>query len=232
MNCFEFRRYCLSDPATQTAEFLSHKRDCPHCAEFAASVSLMDKRLVDALRVEVPENLASRIILRQSIMRDQSRQKRKRLLALAASVLIALGLGTVLLFPKGTPGPGPALFAHLNTESELLSAREDVSRARLVEVLDTAGVVLTGDLGVVTHASPCPLSQHGGAHLVVAGTKGSVMVLLLRGENVAGPTVIHDGRREGLIVPTETGSLALIGEQGEQLPELAARLRGALSWRL
>ena len=92
MNCFEFRRYCLSDPATQTAEFLSHKRDCPHCTEFAASVSLMDKGLADALRVEVPGNLASRIILRQSIMRDQTRQKRKWLLALAASVLIALGL--------------------------------------------------------------------------------------------------------------------------------------------
>ena len=87
MNCLEFRRRCLAEPGNQDSEFVRHKRECAACAEFAVSMHDIDRTLVEALRVDVPENLASRIILRQSLQNGQVTGRHKlRRYAIAASL--------------------------------------------------------------------------------------------------------------------------------------------------
>lgn len=131
---------------------------------------------------------------------------------------------------------GPSLdqrvLAHIELERELLSTREKVSRAKLLSVLKSVGAELKGDLANVQHASLCPLSEHGGAHLVFDGRKGPVIVLLLPKEFVAAPTAIQREKMAGLVLPTTNGSMALVSEHGESLQEIAQRMRGAVTWRL
>ena len=65
MNCLEFRRTALSEPGNRTQDYLSHRGECDDCARYADSVGVLDKKIADALRVPVPEDLANRIKLRQ-----------------------------------------------------------------------------------------------------------------------------------------------------------------------
>lgn len=232
MNCLEFRRHCLADPASQEAEFVTHRRNCPRCSEFTAGVTQLDRKITEALQVDVPDNLGSRIVLRQSLYRDQQHQKRRRMYALAASLIVAVGLTAALVLTHRGPSLDQRVLAHIELERELLSTRGEVTHAKLVSVLNSAGAELMGDLGNVQHASLCPLSQHGGAHLVVDGRKGPVIVLLLPKEFVAAPTAIQIEEMAGLVLPTGNGSMALVSEHGESLQEIAQRMRNAVTWRL
>lgn len=234
MNCLDFRRHCLADPASQEVGFVQHRRECLRCAEFAAGVTQVDKKIIEALRVDVPENMVSRIVLRQSLHRDQQhqRRRRRRMYALVASVLVAIGLTAALVLTTGGPSLEQRVLAHIELERELLSTREDVPRAKLVSVLSTVGAELKGDLGDVQHASLCPLSENGGAHLVFDGRKGPVIVMLLPKEFVSAPTAIQSNKVAGLVLPTSNGSMTIVGERGEPLQEIAQRMRDAVTWRL
>ncbi|MFQ5935656.1 MAG: DUF3379 family protein [Acidiferrobacterales bacterium] len=233
MNCLEFRRHCLADPASQDGELLRHRRDCPRCAEFAASIAQLDKKFVEALRIDVPDNLVSRIILRQSIYLDESRQRhRRRMYALAASLFVAIGLTIGVLVVNRTPPLDRQVIAHVELERALLLTRQEVSRPMLVQVLDTVGAELKGSLGPVRHVSLCHLSKHGGAHIVFDGKKGPVIALLLPKQFITGPTMFRSDKFGGMILPTNNGSMALVGAHGEQLQEVAHRMRTAITWRL
>jgi hypothetical protein len=233
MNCLEFRRLCLAEPASQDTGFMQHKRDCVGCAAFAGDVTQFDKELVTALRVDAPDNLASRIILRQSLDRGAiSTRQRRGIYALVAGLLLAVGITAGMFLATRTPSPDRRVLAHIEMERELLSTRQDVSRAQLVQVLDKAGAALKGNLGPVRHASLCPLSKNGAVHLVFNGSKGLIIVLLLPREFVSEPVPIHSKKLEGMILPTRNGSMALVGQHGEQLQQIAQKIRQAVSWRL
>ncbi len=233
MNCLEFRRLCLAEPATQDSEFIQHKRECVPCAAFASDVNQLDKKLVAALRIDVPDNLASRIILRQSLHGSAASERQRRgLYALVAGVLLAVGLIAGVFLATRPASPDRRVLAHIEMERELLSTGWDVGQTELARVLDKAGVELKGNPGRVRHASLCRLSKNGGVHLVFDGSKGPVIVLLLPREFISKPIAIHSEKLEGMILPTRNGSMALVGQHGEQLQQIAQKIRQAVSWRL
>ena len=233
MNCLEFRRRCLAEPGNQDSEFVRHKNECAACAEFAVGMRHIDGTLVEALRVDVPENLASRIILRQSLQKSEVPSKYKpRRYAIAASLLLTLGLAGGLHTIISTAPFHRAVMAHLDGEWDLLVQRQDVSDQKLMSVLDTVGGELKGDIGKIRHASLCDFSEYGGAHLVLEGRKGPVVVLLLPEKHIAGSKVMSGDRSEGILVSTNNGSMAIVGDKDEALHGVERQVRAALVWRL
>ncbi len=235
MNCLEFRRLCLAEPATQDKAFIRHKRECVRCAAFARDVNQLESKLVAALHVEVPDNLASRIILRQSLHGDATSEGQRRgVYTLVAGVLLTVALIAGILLATRAPSPSPdqRVLAHIEMERDLLSTEWDVGQPELARVLDKAGVELKGNPGRVRHASLCPLSKNGGVHLVFDGTRGPVIVLLMPKEFISKPVAVHSEKLEGVILPTRNGSMALVGQHGEHLQQIAQKIRQAVSWRL
>ncbi len=230
MNCLEFRRHCLSEPGSQDHEFLRHKHECSRCADYAVGVGQLDRKLAEALDVKVPDNLASRIILRQSIEGDRTRKRRKlRLYALAASLLFAIGLGTGLVVRTWTEPYDRMVLTHIDTEKDYLLTRQEAPDAKLV--LQTVGVELKGELANLRHASLCRLTKEPGAHLVFDGQKGPVIVLVLPKESIADHIPIRSDRFAGIVVPTSNGGMAIVGEHGEDLYDIERTLRSNLTWR-
>ncbi|MEE9159504.1 MAG: DUF3379 family protein [Gammaproteobacteria bacterium] len=234
MNCLEFRRRCLAEPGNQDSEFVRHTSECAACTDFAEHMRQVDKTLVEALRVDVPENLASRIILRQSLQKSQVPSKhRPRRYAIAASLLLTLGLaGGLYTVISTTPFHRASIMAHLDGEWDSLIQRQSVSDQKLMSVLDSVGGELKGNLGTVRHASLCDFSEYGGAHLVLEGRKGPVVVLLLREKHIAGPKAISGDRSEGILVSTNNGSMAIVGDKDEALHGVERQVRATLVWRL
>lgn len=74
------------------------------------------------------------------------------------------------------------------------------------------------------------LSKNGGVHLVFDGGKGPVIVLLLPREFISKPIAVRSEKVQGVILPTRNGSMALVGQNGEQLQQIAQKIRQAVSW--
>ena len=214
---------------------MQHKRDCMRCAAFASDVNQLDKKLVTALRIDVPDNLASRIVLRQSLHGDVASERQRRgVYALVAGMLLTVGLIAGVFLAKRAPLPPPdrRVLAHIEMERDLLLTEWDVGQTELARVLDKAGVELKGNPGRVRHASLCALSKNGGVHLVFDGNKGPVIVLLMPKEFISKQIAIHSEKLEGVILPTRNGSMALVGQHGERLQPIVQKIREAVSWRL
>ena len=94
MNCLEFRRILLTDPGTRDPAFVEHKRSCADCADAVGRSAQFEQRLREAVRIEAPENLASRILLKHSFASPVSKPwwRNTAAVALAASLLLVVGL--------------------------------------------------------------------------------------------------------------------------------------------
>lgn len=224
MNCFEFRRQLTIDPRSQDADLLQHKRECPACAGFAAQQVRFEERLAEALHVGVPTELRARLVLRQSL--HQSR--RIRTLAIATTVLLTVALAGGWWLRPLSPSLDQTVIAHIEEERDLLTLRDRVPEAKVAQLLQAIGMPLQGHVGEIRHAGICVIGKHQGGHLILAGTKGPVTVLLLPGESVARRKSFEGGGFQGILVPTGYGGMAIVGEPGEGLDTVAHRLQIAL----
>ena len=93
MDDLQFRRSLYADPKSTDADILKAIQEDPSKQAFANDLDLFEQSLKSALDVEVPDDLANKLILRQT-MADHTKQKKKYRvqLALAASVVFAVGI--------------------------------------------------------------------------------------------------------------------------------------------
>ena len=224
MNCFEFRHHLTVDPYSQDAELLQHKRECPACAAFAVQQGKFEQRLSAALNVEVPTELHARLVLQQSL--HQSRRIRAQ--AIAAMILLTVALAGGWWWLPYSPSLIQTVIAHIEEERDLLSSHDQVSDSQVAQLSQAIGMPLQGDIGVIRHAGICAIGKHHGGHLVLAGVKGLVTVLLMPGETISRRKSFEGGGFQGILLPTGYGGMAVVGQPGEALDIVAHRIQTAL----
>jgi hypothetical protein len=226
MNCLGFRRALTLLPASQDAEVLSHRRACADCDAFARRQSAFERTLAEAVKVEVPEGLASRALLVHRVSLEGAKRVRRRRVGLAA---FTAGLGLAGGWLALRPQPlDRAVLAHIEKEPSHLADRRLLSPAQVNQALAPIGMTVSAEMGPVHYAGTCRIRRSLGAHLVLPGKKGPVTVLVMPGEPVDGCRPVRDGRFVGIILSAGGGSLAIVGEPGEALDWIESRLRRAV----
>ena len=224
MNCLEFRYRLSTNPRDRSADLLAHREACPACAAFAADTARCEVDLAEAARLPVPTTLAARLVLNQTIHHT----RRRRMLASAALALAALGVAAGAWWTWHPVTLEEAVVAHVLEERELLAATGPASPAEVAGVLRAAGLAPRAEIGEVRYAGVCRIGRHTSGHLVLPGRRGPVTVLLLPQEPVAAARRLERDGFQGMIVPTGRGSMAILGEPGEELAPVERRLRRAL----
>jgi len=199
------------------------EHDRPADAEF-------ERRLGQAMRVEVPPGLDGRILFRHALY--QRRGARRWYLSLAVAASLALAVVVVTHTPRqpGDGAPGE-LIAHIQQEAEALASNAEVSPAELEATLAVLGLALEDSVGRVTYAMVCEFRRALGAHLVVTGRRGPVTLFIMPAERVAAPRRFDHPQYAGIIIRHARGSAAIIGRHDEALEPVARRLERALRWR-
>ena len=88
-------------------------------------------------------------------------------------------------------------------------------------------------VGTVSYVKLCPFRGTMVAHFVVQGSAGPVTVLLLPNEEVSEPVIVDEEGFTGTIVSLETGgSIAVVGNQEEQIEDIKNRVAAAVKGRL
>lgn len=238
MNCLEFRRLCLTEPRTDASAFVAHRRDCEECRRFSAGIDGVDAKVLDALQVPVPENLNTRIKLRQ-ILGDEHQRRGARpwQWALAASVLLTVTLGGVFAYQLRAANAyitqmQAAAVEHVGSYHDHVMLASGSPEQQFQQVLGTFGGRVAGQIGPIARAFVCAMNNQPIAHAELTGGHGIVTVLYVAGPRVAQETEFARDRYTGVLMPAGRGNLVVLGAAGEDLGDLVRTLKTAISWRI
>jgi anti-sigma factor RsiW len=229
MNCLEFQRRLNADPHRLGQEAEAHAEDCPACARRLARQMRLEAELAQALLIAPPEGLADRVLLSARLGR---RRERTRLFAVAAGLLVAVGIGLSLPTDPpvwGTENLPRAGIAHVLSEPQFLAVREAASRDSVATQFLRVGARLAGELPAV-HAAPCEVPGGNGAHIVLETPHGRVTVLLMPNREVRGE---RGERGQGLIAVVHSarrGCYVLVAPNQAALDHARAMLEKSLVW--
>jgi len=228
MNCLEFRRQLGVDPHFAGAEFVRHRQECARCAEAGGRALEFEAALRRALSVEASPQLAESILFAQATQQRQRRHaylRRGGLLALAATLVLAVGVGMRV---EANPLPAQAV-AHLRGEPEALVLTAPLPAQSIREAFAKRGIALVHTVpGDVVYAACCPMGKHLTVHMVVASQGDPVTVIYLVGDRVPQDGDFeHDGWH-GRSVPLEHGTLILLAHDSGQFDRIVGEWRSAL----
>jgi hypothetical protein len=219
VNCETARLAIGAAPRSSAAELAEHLAGCPACLRFREEMLALEGNIERAM--QRPPDVARPA--------PRARVAHWRPLALAASVLLACAavLGVWLLRPTDTLAHD--LVAHVQAEPQSWLAAQKVTAAGISDALAGAGVVLDLASDQVTYAQSCWFHGHYVPHLVMQTAQGPVTVLILRHESVPAARTFHTAGLNGIIVPADSGSIAVLA-RGGNVELLARQMQQDVRW--
>ena len=221
MNCFEFRRLVLADPRARTPEQERHLAECAACSSLARDMERFEARIHDAVHVPVPEALAERVLLRQKI-----RVPALQAWALAASLIVALGVG---IYFYGAPvsedqrvltaaalsasHPAVTAIAHvLDEEPRMLEENRGVDPVVMRAAFMRLGLNVPAKGTTVLYFDKCPMTGGKGDHVVLRTPLGQVTLILVPEQPFASRVVVADRDKTAVASPARAGGYILIAD--------------------
>lgn len=234
MNCLQFRRQLMEDPYSYDEEIQEHESACSQCATFARELRADEVMLRQALQdVPVPPELSESIQLAISF-EQRGRARRRIWYASAASILMLIVISMASLvntsYERDQMALAQSVVHHIEDEAHHLRESGPVQAARVKYVFQRFGASLKRDIGPVNFAAECLMRHQNGVHLVISGEMGPITVFFMPGEHLQSSAVVQSDRFSGEIRPTPWGSVAVVGERGEQLAGITRRMVDAVDW--
>ena len=237
IDCAHYRRAILANPRDADPDLARHVKDCADCTAFTARLMRFEGKLERALRVEARDGADP---LRgagvATITRPRRRPVSRGWLAMAASVLVGLGLAGGLWLSAPHSSLAADVVAHMAGEPDAW-ARTDVPvpAPDLELALRNAHMRLRPDAGMVSYAQSCLFRGHHVPHLVVQTDMGPVTVMVLVHESVSKPKPFEEEGYRGVLLPVQGhGSIAVLAKDQSgpltSVEAVAARVRSAIEW--
>jgi hypothetical protein len=225
--CLDFRRAKLADPRRLSIEAEEHLIGCPVCQAFARRVNEGERRLARALEVPVPDGLSERILLG---VRNQRQLPSYRLWALAATVVMTIGVGYTQWFGTTHDYAEEAL-AHVVYEPEVMHVSATLPDERLATVLQQFGAEMREPIGVLRVVKVCPTTDGHGWHVVFDTPQGRATLLLFPGVDKR-DRVLHAALRgmDAIAAPGGSGYYAVVADSSENMMAITADLQRKIDW--
>jgi hypothetical protein len=158
-------------------------------------------------------------------------QRGAGLMALAASLVLSVGIGILFWTLRPQPSLAAGVVGHVVNEASSWTEVAPVSAAETGEVLKGAGVDLDPADTTVTYARLCLFNGHWVPHLIVRTATGPVTVMVLRQERVKAPQAFRQNGYSGVLVPTPAGgTLAVIAQGDPNMDDVTRALGPHLHW--
>ena len=151
--------------------------------------------------------------------------RRGGLLALAATLVLAIGVGMRV---EASPLSAQAV-EHLRGEPETLTLSQAVPAESVREAFATRGIALRHDIsGEVVFVGCCPMGRHLTVHMVMPGNTGPVTVIYVVDDRVRQSEDFQREGWHGRSVPIGGGTLILLARDSGQFDSIEAEWRTAL----
>ncbi|WP_026375478.1 DUF3379 family protein [Aestuariibacter salexigens] len=228
MDDLNFRRTIYADPDCRDKAVKKAAQDDPAKQAFWQDIKQLDNKLAQAARVPVPEDLADKLILKQS-MQTFTRQKKthRTVWGLAASALLAIGLTFTLIQPVVSHSMADDVLAHVHgSTSYELSANGDIPLQQVNAQLARFGGNLAGEIGRIFSANYCTINRVKTLHLVVEGERGRFTVFVMPAElSQELDAQFADQEFAGQTVTLQQAKLVIVSDKGEAIEPFREKLR-------
>ena len=226
-NCIDFRREKLADPRRLSEAAEEHLIGCAACQAFSRRINAGERTLQQAVAVEAPDGLADRILAGS---RSRVAQPLK-LWALAASVVLSLGLGVQYWHTAPDRERVALAVEHVMHEPEALMSTRLIEPQRVSQVLESFGAEVKVPMTAVRYVKLCPVPGGTGWHIVFDTPKGPATLLLLPQKDERVRTITASHRGMGVHVePGGQGMVAVVAGDTDLAREAAGMLRQHVSW--
>jgi len=237
MDDLEFRRRILADPNDNSQEMITAKNASLTNRKLSDELLQLDAKLESTLKVDVPDDLADRILFHQSGQPEQNRNKTRFHLAIAASVAFVFGLfvgqfNSQIVPTSATSEIAQVAMDHVYTEAPFVdSIDESVSLRQVNAKLTPFGSELTDLPGHVYYVNHCGFGDKNALHMVMATENGKVTVFVVP-EHSPKMSSFSDNSLEGVVMPIQNASLIVVGEKGQNVAPIAKSLESDLNWEI
>lgn len=226
MICHEARQWLGAEPggdrSAWPAALREHVETCAQCQQYAREMQSMETSIKRALEVDLARFRAPAVAPRRRVG-----------WALAASVLLAFGVGAGLWALRSENSLAAAVVRHLADESGSWNRTQPLGQSDIDAVLARSGMHVAAMPMPVVYASSCVFRKHRVPHLVVKTDQGPVTVMLLPDERITAEKDFSEGGYRGVLWPAPNGhgGIAVLarGEQGGDLRSRARELTAQLS---
>jgi anti-sigma factor RsiW len=230
----EARLLIGATPGHVSSPLAEHLAQCPECTQFQLQMQQMDRDLARLFDAPLAPGLDTRVLRLPSVSRGkQIRASRAhpRLLALAASVVLSVGLGTLLWSLRPEPSLAAQVVNHVALEPDSWSEVTPMTATATAGVLAAAGVSLDRVDTTVTYARTCLFNGHWVPHLIVRTASGPVTVMVLSQEHIASRQSFHHNGYSGTLIPGPTGGTLAVIAQGDADTDAMVQILGQhLHW--
>ncbi|NMH66033.1 DUF3379 domain-containing protein [Shewanella salipaludis] len=229
MDELQFRRQAYGEPNSQDAEFLQALQDNPDREVFLKELKQLDGKLDQALKVEIPDGMADKLLLRQQLQHHQQ-QKRKTgfMMAMVASVAFVVGISFSLL--RIAPVDlGEHALAHVHHETVALVVDQHVGvqqiNAELAAFKTLGGAKFSAQPGKVYYLSYCDFQGVQSLHLVMQGAENKVTAFLVPQEDrMLLEANFADKEYQGMGFQRGGSYILLVGERQADLDYVKAEI--------
>lgn len=177
---------------------------------------LFENQLEQSLNIDVPEELADRILLKQRAETPSLLNRMKPMLSVAASISLVITLFVMTRSPELSKVALDHVYHELD---HLVDNDEKIDRQLLAQQIEHLGFKLEQLPKTLSYAGRCKLDGKEGIHLV-AQVNNRPVTLLMSASSPDQAGRFEDGRFEGLILKNGNVSLIYIGETIEDVEAL------------
>lgn len=236
MDDLEFRRTVYADPHTEDERVRNSAEEDPSKQAFLDEMKAFDSKLSDALKVPVPDNMAERLILRQTIESHNNQRKRTRVhLALAASLAFAVGLSmqTFYLSSSGD-NIGSYSLAHVNHGIQYLyNANENNSVDQVNIKLARFGGKFSSAMGGAVFSNYCDFGGITSLHLIFESDSGRVSVFVTPADtDIKFVEEFGDERFVGKAMAFDKAHVTIVGDKGKELSSFSKKVAENITWEI
>ena len=237
MDDLEFRRRILADPNDTSPEIVAAKNASIANQKLSDELLQLNAKIDNVLKVDVPDDLADRILFHQSGQPERRQFPPRFHLALAASIAFVFGLFAgqfTTLLSTGDYGGEIAQIAldHVYNEAAFIdNIDESVSLQQVNAKLTPFGSALTELPGHIYYVNHCGFGGNNALHMVMATDSGKVTVFVVP-EKSQEMSSFSDNNLNGVVMPVQNASLIVIGNKGQDVAPIATSLGSGLNWEI
>ncbi|MEC6813980.1 DUF3379 family protein [Photobacterium toruni] len=244
MDDLEFRRRLLANPNDNDPELVKTKNQSTTNRHFANELQQLDLKLKQTINVDIPENLADRILFHQSSQaQPKNHHPYKRYLSygLAASVMFFVGVmvGQQQLSPQQpqsqvfTPTSMSAIaLQHVNAEARFVEHTDEAVTLQQVNAkLKPFGTSMNQLPGHIYYLNYCGFDGNRALHMIVGTDKGKMTVFIVP-QTSSQIATDSDNINQSLLLPLQDASLIVVGDKDDKLMPIAEKLKSELYWQI